>query len=75
MRSFIRVVAGIVIVVSSLAVVVGLVGIFTQTGAEEVQSATVFGSGLAGILFSGMAWVLIDIAKAVAPEHPKTGSV
>jgi hypothetical protein len=70
MRGFIKVVAGIAIAVSSIAIVTGLVGIFTQNGKEQAQAATVFGSGLAGILFSGIAWVLVDIANALSPGRP-----
>jgi hypothetical protein len=69
MRLFTRIVAGIVIVLSCIAILIGLVGIFTQTGIAQTQAAAVFGSGLAGILFSGMAWILVDIANAVAPEQ------
>ena len=35
----------------------------------EQASALSVGSGIAGILFSGMAWLLVDIANAVAPEQ------
>ena len=47
MRGFIKVVAGIAIAVSCIAIVTGLVGIFAQNGKEQAQAATVFGSGLA----------------------------
>jgi hypothetical protein len=43
--------------VSCIAILMGLAGFFTTTGTEQTQAATVFGSGLAGILFSGVAWV------------------
>jgi hypothetical protein len=69
MRTFVRFAAGTVIVVSSVAILVGLVGVFTQTGTEQTQAVTLLGSGFAGILFSGMAWILVDIANVVAPER------
>ena len=68
MRGFVKVVAGLVLVVSSIALLIGLIGFFAQTVTEQA-SALLLGSGLAGILFSGMAWLLADIANAVAPEQ------
>ena len=68
MRGFVKVVAGLVLVVSSIALLIGLIGFFAQTVTEQA-SALLLGSGIAGILFSGMAWLLADIASAVAPEQ------
>jgi len=68
MRGFVKVVAGLVLVVSSIALLIGLIGLFAQTVTEQVSALSV-GSGIAGILFSGMAWLLADIANAVAPEQ------
>ncbi len=53
MRGFIKVVAGVAIAVSCIAIVTGLVGIFAQNGKEQAQAATVFGSGLAKLPTSG----------------------
>src|SRR5437867_11905667 len=72
MRAFIRIVAGIIIGESALAVLIGLVGIFGETGSQQTQAATLFGSWLAGILFSGVAWIVVDIANAGAPERTVT---
>jgi len=76
MRAFLKVVAVVVLAVSSAAILMGLFGIFNETGAAQTQAGMTLGSGLAGILFSGMAWVLVDIANAVAPEQePATTDV
>jgi hypothetical protein len=68
MRGFVKVVAGLVLVVCSITLLIGLIGLFAQTVTGQVSALSV-GSGLAGILFAGMAWILVDIANAVAPEQ------
>ena len=74
MRGFVKVVAGLVLVVSSIALLIGLIGLFAQTVTEQASALSV-GSGIAGILFSGMAWLLADIASAVAPRTSVTTGV
>ena len=68
MRPFLRIAAGVVMAISCIALIMGVIELLTQTGTEQIQAATLFGSGLAGSLFSGIAWTVVDIANAVAPE-------
>jgi hypothetical protein len=67
MRLFVRVVAGFVIAISCISIFAGLVTTFNQT-ATEPQGSLLLGSGLGGVLLSGIAWILVDIANALAPE-------
>lgn len=71
MRKFIKVVSGVVLVASCVAIVLGIVTLFVdKTENDFMISWSVLGSGVACILFAGITWVLVEIADKLAPREP-----
>jgi heme/copper-type cytochrome/quinol oxidase subunit 2 len=84
MRRFVQVVAVIAVALGCIGILVAVILFFLMwaghendiaaVSAEEwTEVASLIGSGLAIILFSGMAWILVEIANKIDPQ-PKSNS-
>jgi hypothetical protein len=74
MRRVLRGVAVVILVIACFGVAVSLAGVLSTAGSRagaegEVYFIGLFGGSLTAILLAGIAWVLVDIANALAPRY------
>ena len=74
MRRLLRGVAVVVLLFASFGFAISLAGIVSTAGSRaglegEVYFTALLGGCLAASLLAGIAWVLVDIANAVAPRY------
>jgi energy-converting hydrogenase Eha subunit C len=62
---FVRVVSLTILIVSSIAIVLGGMELILGEGPEKLQALIVISSGLFGVLSAGVAWVIANIGDCV----------
>jgi hypothetical protein len=70
-RAALKVVAGILFAFSTLATILGLVALVSDSSSQLAFNAAILGGAVTSLLLSGAVWLLADIAESVRRHTPQ----